>query len=219
MSEFLNKHGLLNAFPGEVVSENTLLISLVYYLLQQKVVYNSAPIHLDLHRDLVKYVELCKTSTDGLYNNLPEGTEYAHDRDRPTSPDQLLSYCLVLYLAGDTHQLQLIWRWLKRHWMTYDNIKAKTNFKRTMQPSAVFTSAYCAGGHWAAFPLICSIVYSVERGIRKESTSGIQKAWMVDSVLHLDMLKRNFQIKKYLKIYYGHGSQKDHPINLIMEHV
>lgn len=211
---YINKYFLLNAFKGENVSENTLLISLVYYHLRMKLAGN---IPMVLFNDIWKYTKWCDTGVPGLYNNLPKGVPIVNPGDRYTSPDQLIAYCLTLHMGGDILKLRAIWQWLKDHYLTYDNISRKTNFKRIMQPMAIFTAAYCAGCHWAEFPLACAIWYSVEQDQKHKTTSGIQKSWVIDQTLKLGLFEPGFRIKDYLKVYYGNDGQEDHPINLLLE--
>ena len=76
---FINKFGLLNAKSEDIVSENTILYTVEYILLNKLNKNHPMFIHL------VKYIESCKISP-GLFNQNPE---IFNNHDDYTSHDNL----------------------------------------------------------------------------------------------------------------------------------
>ena len=173
-----NEYKLLNPSKLDIVSENTSLCSLQYYLIQKD---------LRVLESLVGYIKACKTPMRGLYNQLPFPDPKVA-QDAYMSPDQLIAFVGVMKVLGKIDDIRAIWGYLKQHCMTYDNLKAEINFERTMQPAAIFFVAVCAGKKWAYPGLVAAILHSCTT--KKGKSSGKLKAWTMMQVLKMNTLSR-----------------------------
>jgi hypothetical protein len=211
---YYNKFGLVNAFNFENVSENCPIITLELLILFYGA-DNPRITDGKLFRNLQSYTFNCRTPISGLYDNMPLD-EYVHERDAFCSPDQLIIYILVNYMIGNRAELKNIYKYLRNNFCTYNNITGEIDFKRLMQPLAVFASAYSVGKCWAKLPLGICIEYSVKSNESKGTTSGILKSWVVDQVFRLGWFSEDYPIRDVFVKYFGHESQQDHPIRILI---
>ena len=197
MNKYINKYGLLNPQPNDIVSENTLLCTMVY--LKKVVTLDPVPNLLTIYRFSTK----CKDGS--RFNNLP--FESSVERDNYTSCDQLNCYMLQ-----DEYFALSIFKTLVTHLGTYDNISKKINFKRTMQPMTLFLAGYCAFNRWLfSVPLLLTMIWSCL--FAGKSTSGKQKVWLILKYAFSDftfnIFNKLFKLDDAVRRYYP----EDHPIN------
>lgn len=200
-----NEYRLLNPSKLDIVSENTALCSLQYYLIQKD---------LKVLEALVGYLRSCKTPVTGLYNQLPFPDPKVA-KDAYMSPDQLIAFVGVLKVLGQVDEIRKIWLYLKRNALTYDNLKAEINFDRIMQPSAVFFVAVCAGEKWAYPGLVGAILHSCISNPGK--SSGKLKAWTMMQVLKMNTLssvcaKLLAGFDNWSQVFLEYYQEKGHPI-------
>jgi len=184
----------------ELPEENSPLWQLEYYYLSNdsKVLPN-----LDI------YWRECKAGSK-LYNQRPWRTGTKEDY---MSPDQLIA--LIGYLSERCMQKEIdeIWKWLKWHMFSYDNVSCKTNFKRIMQPMAVACVGYAStkSQFWGMI-LKASCLTACQSPI--ESTSGNLKAWTIFNIFGFDLKELRPLVggdfRDSFGIYFGN---EDHPLN------
>lgn len=159
------------------------------------------------------YIDSCFTGVNGLYGQVPISREHGN-KDDDTSPDQLIAMMSHFYSTDRLKAMQ-IWTYLWTHLFTYDNINKRIDFKRTMQPSAVFFSAVCAG-HKIVLPLL-SLVCIISCMSKRSVTSGKLKAWTMMRTLHMGITFRicTWLVKDWNIVSGIYFHQKNHPLQII----
>lgn len=206
---FINKYGLINPTSKDVVSENTLLTSMVYQYLERLALKEN---NYKLDNNIEFFVHECYNFITLMYNNTPISNPILNRRDRLTSPDQLMCYILYSYTKGYIGHYQ-IWKYLRTHYFTYNNILGEFSIKepRFMQPMIIFLAGYCAGIKWFKIPLICCLKWSLRAS--KDKTSGKQKAFLIQALLGL---KISYNWRQVFEIYY---KESTHPIRRLINNV
>jgi hypothetical protein len=202
---YKNKYNLLNAFDYEDVSENTLLFSIENYLLEK----NDVKI-----KDMDNYIKLLKND-EGLYNNII-GIP-VHDKDKWTSHDQLLSIIAFSLIQSKKYHLE-IWKWLKSHLFTYDNISKKINFKRFLHPRDIIFFGYCANSKLCKLLLPLLTIIMCISCFNKQS-SGKLLCWVRCKCANLKItyylctliIKLNKNYGSWNKVFNTYFPNKNHP--------
>lgn len=213
MSNYFNRHGLINAKLIEDVSENCSLFTLEYILLKK----NHDEDFLSLLYYLLIYIKKCKTHITGLYNQLPE---IHYNKDDYMSPDQLIAFTGAFYLSGRNVELKQIWDYLKDHKYTYDNISGEVNFDRIMQPMAIsFVAVLNRKYQWYPM-LLVSILVSVLT--KKGKSSGKLKAYVCLNVLNLKILTKICGkilngFKDWDAVFLEYFKEESHPIRTFIK--
>jgi hypothetical protein len=206
---YKSEYGLINAKIADINAENAPLWSVEYLLLENNPV---------LFHSLENYIRLCKTDTKGLYNQFP--IRY-HNKDDYTSPDQLIAFVAFFKMSNLNSEIKDIWKYLINHIGTYDNLTAKTNWSRIMQPAALAFVGACAGSKWAKIALSISCVYSC--ATKKNETSGKLKAWVMFKTLNMKITEflctyfiKKTSFKDWKGIFFEYFQEKEHPIRKIL---
>ncbi len=197
---FINKYGLLNSRKQDSASENTLLFTIQYLHLYQ---------NKKLEANILEYIKKITNWTFDMYDNIPDAP-LGH-KDEYTSPDQLIALCAV-----DLFTASKIWSHLINNLFTYDNRSGKINFKRLMQPQAVFFAAVmsCVPIRFLFVPLLSiSCIYACFKGKRNNTSSGVLKSLVCLTAAKMKITKKICEliIKDwwiYRKMYFEEG----HPI-------
>jgi hypothetical protein len=205
---FCSVDKLLCVHTGRKVAEENSL------LWQQELVLKTG--EEQLVKDQAAYIERCRTVNVGLYGQRPIGEEKGNKEDY-MSPDQLIAIISHFYMIGDKMSVSDIWEWLNSHWLTYDNLSAKTNIARIQQPQAVLFSAICAGQRWL-MPFL-SIAHIVSCMAKERDTSGKLKAWTMMKTLNMRLTyKICTRLVKDWNIVSGiYFPQENHPLNRIAD--
>lgn len=219
---FINKYGMINAHSLDIVSENTILFTLEYILL-------NPPDKSSMEKKLENFIADCETMP-GLYNQQPGLT---FGKDRYMSHDTLTAIVAYSHLKGYNYHKK-IWNHLKSHWFTYDNITAKTNFSRIMHPRDILYYGYCAGNPICIllYPLLalfmiitCLQSYKVRNGNKILKTDGKLISWVrcKCSSLNLTMksltflLKLNSQFGNWNNVFRIYFKELEHPIRKLLD--
>lgn len=218
-SKYINKYGLLNAKLTDEVAENAPLWSIEYILLSEN--EEDVSDATCLLMNLLDYVDLCKTDTEGLYHQLPFEAEL--EKDRYTSPDQLIAFIAAFKLSKQEDKIEEVWSYLKRHLFTYNNLTGKRDFKRTMQPSCILFTGYLAGNKLLLPLLSLSLIYSCLSS--KEETSGKLKAWMMFKTAEMTytekmcnmIIKANRLFRGWNKVFKVYFNEVEHPIRKLVD--
>jgi hypothetical protein len=228
--KYINEYGLLNSRPQDINAENAPLWSLEYLILREMLADPSMPLkgmgtmdyydeYLQIETKLDQYVDLSYAGKQGLYHNVP--FDCVHPHDKYMSPDQLIAFAAAKFRLNKYREVEDMWRFLKRHFFTYDNLTGKSNFKRTMQPSAVAFLGALNGSSFWEWVVACSCVNSCEKAPHK--TSGALKAFCMMQTLYMDDLfeectkilnENGTSWKKVFRIYFP---LIDHPIHTLVE--
>jgi len=207
-SPYINSYGLLNAKLADDVAENSPLWSLEYLLLKHDSL---------LLENLVTFIRSSHTQYPGLYNQRPFVTDSPDDY---MSPDQLIAFVGALKLADASLAIKHIWRYLRSHFFTYDNLTGKTNFDRTMQLSAISFVGVCAGKWWW-LPLLSAVcIWSCITN--KTQTSGRLKAWVMSDVTGLSLTRKvmDFFVNRHWgswkNVFFEYFKEEEHPIRSLL---
>lgn len=210
---FFNSAGLINARTDETFSENSLLFSLEYLLLDKSASSRNKV------RILMKYQQLLKKlrKSPGRFDQQPflDGTH-----DDLTSHDQLTAISIFSKKYGLQYHEE-IWSYLKSHWFTYNNLTGKTDFSRLLHPRDMIyygmlnNSAIC----WALSPLYFIMQAPSLFG---KSTSGKLLMWTRLKGLGLHKLvdflpKLMLQYSSWKEVFRVYYPDSEHPIRRILE--
>lgn len=216
MSKFVNEFQLMNPTSKDIVSENCLLTTLCYRNVAKVLGFEREVYRFDAA--VRKWLEACKTDIKGLYHQYPKHymDGFVHNEDKWTSPDQLIAMHCWYILLGMKKEAREVRFYLIKNFFTYDNIGKDLNFKRIMQPMAVFTVLSCGDLSKFLFfiPTITTCLWA--DGKSEHKTSGKQKSFVIQSSLY----SREYSLKDFiefhiepLKIYY---KEPDHPIRILI---
>jgi hypothetical protein len=163
--------------------------------------------------DLHYYIMGCATKIDGLFGQLPIGRERGNKEDY-TSPDQLIAILSHFY-SVNRYQCTLIWKYLRTHWFTYDNLSGKTNIQRLQQPQVVLFAAICSG-HTYLIPLL-SIACLISCMAKERDTSGKLKSWVMMRTLKMRLTYRicTWLVKDWNIVSGIYFHQENHPLQMI----
>ena len=208
-NDFVNDYGMLNAKRADINAENAPLWSLEWCLLSGD---------LDMLTNIENYIHKCKTDVEGLYHQLPESEVHEDSHDAYMSPDQLIAFVGALFVLGRAKQIKEIWRYLLKHFFTYDNLTGKINFSRIMQPAAVLFVGACAGNKLCKALLVPVILWSVKA--KPTQTSGRLKAWTMFKTLKMKLtekvanyvISKNDNFKNWAAVFKTYFYEEGHPI-------
>jgi len=124
------------------------------------------------------------------------------------SPDQLIALVCFNYKTGRHLANQLIWETLRKHWLTYNNVTRKVDFKRIMQPMAILTAWFAATDNKLAGLLLRSACI-IACAAPKEDTSGKLKSWTIYSSFDWWMGRLDIDWEEVWNTYYH---QEEHPL-------
>lgn len=172
MNDYFSKDGLLNSkiIFDKGTEENAPLWTVQYLLFDEY--FQNEKEHHRILSDYAKWMFKCFVEL-GLYN---QNIERKNNHDDYTSPDQLIGYICYHELIGMINVNRQIWSYLVTHLLTYDNLTAKINFKRIMQPMAIFTAAFAGSRLSVLFMPILSLILIATCFKHKDHTSGRLKA-------------------------------------------
>ena len=206
--DFINRYDLIRPTSRDKVSENCMLTTIEYLILDWD---------MPLEAALESYINECKVGP-GLYNQYPFPVE---GKDKYMSPDQLIAIVSFLYLTGKHDEIKLIWTWLWKHGFSYNNITGKYDLRRTMQPKCLLFIGLCAGSNIAkcfTWVLWCSIWLAC--GAPPDDTSGKLKSWVIVKTLDLDwivwMTKR---VGGWRSVFVGYYQEELHPIRELLSRI
>jgi len=204
-NEYLSEdYGLINSHKNIPHSEENSPLWTVQYILRQP----TLP-HLTIN-SLENFVFHCERRKPGLYDQRP--FKSVNPKDDYMSPDQLIAFVAFFYITGDKEEIDKIWKYLKSHFFTYDNLTGKTNFKRTMQPLAIAFVGACVGSwFWKkVLKIACKVAFKAPL----KKTSGKLKAWVCLKTLDMqyDLVKSNVNFDFAFNYYFNtYGNRPDHP--------
>jgi len=180
--DYTNEHGLVNAKLADINAENSPLWSVEHLELD----YDET-----LAENLHNFIMDCRTDVKGLFHQSPETFE---THDKYTSPDQLLAFICYFHTHDLQEENKLIWKYLIRHFFTYDNVSKGTNFDRTMQPGVICAAGIAAGSILSPFlklVLFFVCLHSCWDDQRKRETSGSLKAWVAFKTFEMRKTERD----------------------------
>lgn len=160
MEKYWNRYGLLNAYIGEDVAENSPLFTYEYILIEELKGNTVKP----EKEALRNFIQKSRTSK-GVYNQSPEPLK-GH-KDDFMSHDQLTVFCAFSYKYGyDWHGE--IWNEIKRQWFRYNNVDIPHTFwekltnKRFLHPRDIIFIGILSGSFWCKLlaPLLALMMYS-----------------------------------------------------------
>ena len=210
-NRYLSKdYGLINAFPDrEGTDENAPLYSIEYLLLKDEI---------NLSNNLDRFIRWSFNLDTNAYNQRPNNNGSHEDY---MSPDQLIAFVAFFNFEGANFKdcTEDIWKYLKRHLFTYDNLTGEINFKRLMQPLAVFFVWYSATGNlFAKWGMILSCWKSCREFYKnpQAESSGVLKAFVCLRSLGIE--------DEYCEQFFEHAFEvyfpsPEHPIRKVLTEI